>query len=74
MLTDSENRELSLGHVGRLFTVFQAAEILGSKEHTVREWIAQGRIGVIRLGRSVRVPESELYRITSQGWAPPAQR
>ena len=74
MLQDVQDRQLSLGHVGRLFTVFQAAEILGSKESTLRGWIAEGKIGVVRLGRSVRVPESELYRVTSQGWAPPAQR
>jgi len=74
MLQDVQDRQLSLGHVGRLFTVFQAAEILGSKESTIRQWIAQGKIGVIRLGRSVRIPENELYRVTSQGWAPPAHR
>jgi excisionase family DNA binding protein len=63
-----------LPHIGRLYTYDEVAAILGAKPHTIRTWIAQGKIGVIRLGRSVRIPESELYRITSQGWSAPTTR
>jgi excisionase family DNA binding protein len=71
MLTNTENRQqLSLGHIGRLYRVAEAAQILSIAEHTLRCWISEGRVGVIRFGKRVRVPETELYRLTSSGWQP----
>jgi excisionase family DNA binding protein len=35
-----------------MLNVRQTAERLGLKESTVRAWIAQRRIGVVRLGRA----------------------
>jgi excisionase family DNA binding protein len=73
MISDYENRELCLPSVGRLFTVARAAAMLDMKEHTLRIWISQKKLGVVRFGRSVRVPETELMRFASHGWTPPAE-
>jgi len=42
---------------GRLWTVRQLAEAWRVSERTVRRAIADGRIRVVRIGRSVRIPE-----------------
>jgi excisionase family DNA binding protein len=34
---------------------------------TVRNWLAQGRIAYIKLGRSIRIPRAELNRLLQQG-------
>jgi len=53
-----------------MLTVRLAAERLGLKESTVRAWIAQRRIGVVRLGRAVRVPLEEVQRLIAEGTIP----
>ena len=56
----------------RPHTVAEAAEALGLSVHTVRSWIAQRRIGHVRLGRAVRVPVAEIHRLLERGgfiWA-----
>jgi excisionase family DNA binding protein len=53
-----------------LNTVEQAAEKLGLAEATVRAWMAQRRIEYIKLGRAVRVPESEIERLIAAGTVP----
>lgn len=52
-------------------TVDQAAVELNVSKSTIRAWIAQGRIGFIRLGRAVRVPANEIRRVLEEGWVPP---
>lgn len=44
-------------------TVPEAAKELGISIHTVRSWIAQHRIGYLKLGRAVRIPQAEIDRI-----------
>lgn len=56
-----------------LLSVPQAADRLRLRVQTLRNWIAARRIGVIRVGRRVSVPESEVLRILTEGWAPPAK-
>ena len=51
-------------------TIEQAAEELNLSPHTVRAWVAQDRIDVIRLGRAVRVPAQEVARLLREGLAP----
>jgi excisionase family DNA binding protein len=51
-------------------TVRQASEALNLSEHTLRAWIGSRRIGVIRLGRAVRIPHSEIERLLMQGAVP----
>jgi excisionase family DNA binding protein len=42
----------------RLLSVAQVAEILGTTERFPRRLIAERRITFVRVGRSVRIPES----------------
>jgi excisionase family DNA binding protein len=51
-------------------TVAQAAEALGLSVHTIRSWVAQRRIGHVRLGRAVRIPQSEIQRVIERGTVP----
>jgi excisionase family DNA binding protein len=57
----------------KLLKVPEAAEILALSQKTVWQWIGERRIGVVRLGRAVRVPVSEIERLMQQG-ATPARR
>ena len=51
-------------------SVTQAASDLGLSVHTMRAWISQRRIGYVRLGRAVRIPESEVLRLLEEGFVP----
>lgn len=53
-----------------LRTVEQAAVDLCVSVHTIRAWIARRKIGCVRLGRAVRIPESEITRLIEQGTVP----
>jgi excisionase family DNA binding protein len=39
-------------------------------EKTVRRWVAEGKVGHIRYGRSIRIPLSELNRLNAEGHRP----
>ena len=41
----------------RLLTVKQAADEMGLSARTIWAWVYQRKIGVVRLGRAVRVPQ-----------------
>jgi excisionase family DNA binding protein len=47
---------------------FSAA--LSIKEATTRDWVLRRRIDVVRIGRSVRIPRSEVTRIQEEGFTP----
>jgi excisionase family DNA binding protein len=49
--------------VDRLLTVTQAAEYVAHRPATIRRWILTRRIAYAKIGRSVRVPLSELQRL-----------
>ncbi len=51
-------------------TVATAAHDLNVSVHTVRSWIAQRRLGHLKLGRAVRVPVSEIERLLQKGFVP----
>lgn len=52
----------------KYLTVKAVSEILGYHEMTVRRMIYDGKLASIKIGRkSVRIPQSEIARITSQG-------
>jgi excisionase family DNA binding protein len=53
-----------------MLTVRQASERLGLRESTLRAWIAQRRIGVVRLGRAVRIPSEEVDRLITENTIP----
>lgn len=49
-----------------MLRVPEAAEALAVKEATVRAWISQGKLGHVKLGRSVRILESEISRVITE--------
>jgi excisionase family DNA binding protein len=56
---------------GRLLTVRQGKEITGLSTVTMYRWIAERRIACVRLGsRALRIPESEIRRLISDGLVP----
>jgi excisionase family DNA binding protein len=55
-------------------TVEQAADELNLSKATIRAWIAQRRLGHVRLGRSVRIPAGEIQRVLETGYVPPARK
>lgn len=57
----------------KLFTIPEFAERLRKKQSGVRRWVLERRIAVIKVGRNVRIPESELRRIVSEGFRPARQ-
>jgi excisionase family DNA binding protein len=42
-------------------TIKEAAEILGLKVRTIREWITTGRIYAVKVGCRWMIPEEEIY-------------
>jgi excisionase family DNA binding protein len=55
-------------------TVEQAASELNLSKATIRAWIAQRRLGHVRLGRAVRIPAGEVRRLLEQGYVPPERQ
>lgn len=51
-------------------TCREAAEALNLSVHTIRAWLARRKLGYIRLGRSIRVPLSEIERVLEKGLVP----
>ena len=51
----------------KLFTADEVREALKVKMPTIRSWIHQGRLPVVRAGRSVRIRESVLVKIIEEG-------
>jgi len=54
----------------KLLTLEQAAERLGMKTVTLRMWASARKIARVKIGRSVRVPASEVERIIERGLIP----
>lgn len=55
----------------RLLTIPQAAERLALAPATLRRWIYQRRLAVVRLGRAVRLREAEVEAMGRVGFQPP---
>jgi excisionase family DNA binding protein len=54
----------------KLLTLEQAAERLGLKPVTLRMWASARKIARVKLGRAVRIPESEIAKIVERGLIP----
>jgi excisionase family DNA binding protein len=54
----------------RLLRLDEAADRLGLKLSTLRFWIWQRRIEVVRIGRAVRVREDTITRLIEDGTVP----
>jgi excisionase family DNA binding protein len=54
----------------KLLTLDEAAARLGMKVITLRMWASRRRIARCKIGRSVRIPESEITRIVEESMIP----
>jgi excisionase family DNA binding protein len=59
---------------GKLLTVHQAAERLGTSVRFPRRLIAERRIAFVRVGRHVRIPEGALDEMIARGTVEPVDR
>ena len=50
-------------------TVAEVAETLKLNQQTVRNWVAQGSLPAVRLGRRVRIKRSDSDRLVEQGYS-----
>lgn len=61
--------------IERHLTPQEVGEALGVRVGTVYKWLAAGRLGYAKYGRSmkaaVRIPESEVARVLAQSYHPP---
>jgi excisionase family DNA binding protein len=59
---------------GKLLTVAQAAERLGTSARFPRRLIAERRITFVRVGRLVRIPEPAIDEMIASGTVEPIDR
>ncbi|HSI93755.1 MAG TPA: excisionase family DNA-binding protein [Jiangellaceae bacterium] len=59
---------------GKLLTVHQAAERLGTSVRFPRRLIAERRITFVRVGRHVRIPEAAIDGMITAGTVEPIRR
>jgi excisionase family DNA binding protein len=50
-------------------TVAEVAEMLKLNQQTVRNWIDQGSLPAVRVGRRVRIKRSDLERVLDEGYS-----
>ena len=70
VLDGSATKQSRHRKVERPRTVSEAADELGLSVHTIRAWVANRRIGYLRLGRAIRIPAAEIRRIIEQSTVP----
>ena len=51
-------------------TIRETAEALNLSQPTIRAWVARRRICVIRLGRAIRIPATEVHRLLTENTVP----
>ena len=68
------NGRMVMGNQDSLLTVDEFAGQLRVTRACVRKWILERRIAVVKVGRLVRLPASEIRRIIDEGSRPRAQR
>lgn len=56
-------------NLSKLLRVPQAAERLAVKESTIRKMIFQKRLPVVRIGRTVTIPEDAIEKMISDGYS-----
>jgi excisionase family DNA binding protein len=54
----------------RLLTVPQAANEMGLSDRTVWAWIYARKLGIVRLGRAVRIPRTAIEDLIEAGTIP----
>jgi excisionase family DNA binding protein len=53
-------------------TVAEVAEVLKLNQQTVRNWIDQGSLPALRVGRRVRIKRSDFERVLAESYNPGA--
>ena len=56
------------GNLEEFLTVAEVAEMLKLNQQTVRNWIDQGSLPAVRVGRRVRIRRSDLERVLERGY------
>jgi excisionase family DNA binding protein len=51
-------------------TVAEVAKLLKVNPQTVRNWIDQGKLAAVRVGRRVRITRADLERVIQEGYTP----
>jgi excisionase family DNA binding protein len=54
---------------GEFLTVAEVAEVLKLNQQTVRNWIDQGSLPAVRVGRRVRIKRSDFDRVLAEGYS-----
>ena len=56
-----------------LLTIYEVAAQLGVRASTVRAWVRQGKLASVRLGKMIRIPETEVDHLISRNVTPPSR-
>ena len=56
----------------KLLTVDEVAALLRVRPSCIRRWIGERKIGIVHIGRLVRIPHEEVKRIIEVGTRPAA--
>jgi excisionase family DNA binding protein len=56
------------GNIEEFLTVAEVAELLKLNQQTIRNWIDQGSLPALRVGRRVRIKRSDLERMLEDGY------
>jgi excisionase family DNA binding protein len=51
-------------------TVAEVATLLKVNQQTVRNWIDQGKLAAVHVGRRVRITRADLERVIQEGYTP----
>ena len=65
---------LDSGSLDELLTVAEVAELLKLNQQTVRNWIDQGSLPALRVGRRVRIRRSDLDRLLEESYTAGSRR
>jgi len=58
----------------KLLTVKQAADEMGLSARTIWAWVYARKLGVVRLGRAVRIPQTAIDELIEAGSVPAKTR
>ena len=56
--------------IGKLLTVREASERTGHRESTYRAWVLRRKVPFYKVGRSVRIAETDLEQMIEQARIP----
>jgi len=68
MVNHKNKGDVPMRNGEKYVTVFEAEDLTGRKVSTWRRDILQKRVAIVKFGRSVRIPLSEIHRMVADGW------